>query len=224
MTYRAGASQITSRFMVALLTVLLLSACGNDSSKAQHLSPIKGLFQGTTEDGQEVVVSLEEVNGNVRLEGQIGGAHFVATASRTVAANGILLDSNGMRTPLRIQLSGSGQRLSIRTTSFGDLTLAPSPGKFENPGSGPFTGKYSANSSDGGLAELVIYQSGDLISGTGTVLGDRVGVAGRIVTPDSAVGHVVYSDGTQVQIRMSLDSANQITVFGFGGHFAMDRQ
>jgi hypothetical protein len=224
MTYRTGTPQTTKRFIVTLLTVLLMSACGNDSSEVQHLSPIKGLFQGTTEDGQEVVVSLEEINGNVRLEGQIGGAPFVATASRTVAASGILLDSHGMRIPLTIQLSGSGQRLSIRTSSFGDLTLAPSPGKFDPPQSGPFTGKYSANSNDGGLAELVIYQSGDLISGTGTVLGDRVGVAGRIVAPDSAVGHVVYSDGTQVRIRVSRDSTDQITVSGFGGHFAMDRQ
>ena len=169
MTYRAGTPQITKRFVLALLTVLLISACGNDSSEAQHLSPIKGLFQGTTEDGQEVVVSLEEINGNVRLVGQIGDVPFVATAARTAAANGILLDSHGTRTPLKIQLSGSGQRLSIRTTNFGDLTLAPSPGKFETPGPGPFTGKYFANSSDGGLAELVIYQTGDLISGTGTV-------------------------------------------------------
>ena len=125
-----------------LIWILCLVGCGSSSREGDRAPVFSGQYTATAQDGRNVELTLEEVDGMVRAEGRVGDAPFVATARRLVIASGTTLDEKGNTQVVQFSLGPSGRRATIWTRDLGALKLDPHPGTPGPASSGPFRGTF----------------------------------------------------------------------------------
>jgi hypothetical protein len=73
--------------------------------------------------------------------------------------------------------------------------------------------------------QLDLNQSADLLAGTGFVSGKPVAVVGRVTGVNQARGLLLFSDGSQNGVKVSLSSDEQtLSLRGVGGVIEMGRK
>ena len=206
------------------LSVLLLCGCGTDVPGEQLDLSGHYLLQA---DGADVSLNLIESNGSIQGTGRIGDETFVLAATRSVVARGTVLRSDGSAVPVEITQSNSSAGpgvagVQISAGGFGRLALNRSE-EVATPATGAFSGRYRAIRDSATIAELNLTQSGNLVTGGASILGDAVSVTGTVTGDDALVGFGLYADGTRVRLSARRIEAG-LLVSGLGGEQRLERR
>ncbi len=203
---------------VGSVAIALACACGGGEPPPDEAS---GTFRGVSSDGAEIVLTLEQEGGAVRGRGTIGGEPVALAGARSWTASGTLVDAAGTR-PIRLGLAAEGGLLELVTRD--DSIVLERGADAEPAAPGPFSGTWEAEAAGGVAAEISIVQSGSLLAGAGTLLGDPVGVTGR-VEGSRAQGAVTWADESRVPFRAVLsDDGDEVTLSGLGADLALERR
>lgn len=202
------------------LLLLAASAC----TPALEVAPrhLDGTFRGTSPSGEPLIVTFAEEDQAFRGTGTVAGRPIVLAGPVVWRGVGALVQGDGGTRPVELSLSADGERLEM-------VELAGPPGepvRLERGGasgapagsaSGAFTGAYRAERGPGTLARVRLVQSGSLIAGSGAILGEPVGIAGRLVSASRAEGTVLFPDGSEVAFAAERAASGEtLRLTGFG--------
>jgi hypothetical protein len=119
-----------------------------------------------------------------------------------------------------LQLYPRGDRLQI--TGFDADLVAKRGHPLPDNAAGSFLGHYKSDASHD--LQLALQQWGDLLAGTGFYSGKPVAVAGKVVSPNHADGHILFSDGSKANVKAVLSADQQVlSISGLGKPFDLHR-
>ncbi len=205
--------------IVAAEMVFVITGC-DYSYEVQPLE-VDGTYSAQTADGQPIVLALRSSRDGLSGQGTLDGSPVVFVQGGPTRIEGRLILSDGATLPATLEFSGK-ERLLLE---FGSETLVMEAGGMVTPlPDGPFTGHYVTQDLQSLLETVSLKQSGEVVSGSGIALGERVTISGWLTAPDGFNGHVILPDGTEVEIKAALDPDNDLTVRGLGKPVVFERQ
>lgn len=205
--------------------VILGSACLGCSMVPQAVVPTgSGTYAGVTSTGQPIVLSIRQDGQAVRGHGTVGGEPVAIAGPLAWTAVGSLLHANGSAATRELRLSPDGEEL-VLTGPGGVEEVLARQGEAGAAVAGPFTGSYEGADASGALVRAVITQSGGLFAGAGTLLGQPVGITGRVTSGSLAEGILVLADGSQARFEAELSADGQsVAVRGLGAPTTLRRR
>ena len=209
------------RVTQVFLVLCVMSGCGStDDGDAQ--TSLSGSYTATTPQGEDIVITLEQNGGAIRVVGSVDDQPFSGVAHSQVMASGVAMTADGQTVPIEISPSAGGEQVVLNVAGYGDLLLNAAPNQAVP--SGPLTGLYEAEDGNAVIASIELRQSGGLISGSGEVSGGEVGVFGNLVDDNLVKAFVVFRDNTRANISVEILNDDTLAVVGLGGRFEMVRQ
>ena len=204
--------------MTRLPSVLLALLCftGCDASPSTSSDPPAGTFAGESASGEPVRLSLDERSGTLQAHGEIAGRRLMLAGPVSWIATGAMVSEGGRMVPVRLQQTGPTVTLTTPSEVIVLDRGAAAGAEPAPPSDGPWSGVYEASEEEGVIAELRVTQSGDLLSGSGDILGDPVALAGHLADPDRARGRILYRDGSQIAFSAMRNGAGVISFSGLG--------
>jgi hypothetical protein len=209
----------TAGLIVAALLVAMVSGC--ERLERSPSPRFGGTFSGTSSDGQAVTVSLTQAENTVIGQVRKGERTFSLSAIVGLHGPAVLMPEDGAPEVGTITLSPAGQSMTL---NWMDSPIILARGGTPLPvASGSFAGRYSAPTPH--MLRLDLDQSADLLAGTGFVSGKPVAVVGRVTGENEARGLLLFSDGSQNGVKVSLSSDEQtLSLKGVGGTIEMRRK
>ena len=212
---------------LALGAIALAACTPRLSVREQHLA---GTFSGLNQEGAAVVITFTEQDEAFRGHGTVGGQAIAIAGPVVWRGVGSLVEASGNDMPLEVRLSADGDQVDL-VLGHGGETLVLERGGASSPAApGPFSGSYTARSTSPGnegrvAAKFELVQSGTLISGMGSFVGDPVGVSALASGPRQARGFVTFQDGNQIEFRAELNAdGTSLLLDGFGTALTLERR
>jgi hypothetical protein len=207
--------------VVPLGLALFVSLAGCGSPAGSSLPVASGTYQGSTEDGRPLRLTLSQDGLAVAGHGELDGRPVAVAGSVAWSAVADVTDAEGRREQVRLTLLGDGRGLSIAS---GDRRFDLARGEPDGPPlTGPFTGRYEARAGAGVIAELTLSQRSSLLSGTAVVFARPAGVSGRVTGADTASAVVTFGDASQLPFDVRRESDGALTVLGLGEPVVLER-
>lgn len=195
-----------------VLITLALQACTVEPI-SEPLS-VAGTYQGDGAGDAPILLTLQQVGQAFRGHGNIGGEPVAIAGPLTWTAVAAMTHANGAVTTHILALEAGGDTLRLEATGQdpillirGDPASVPSPGAF----SGTYVGAGDAAP----FVRATLVQGGDLLSGTGVILGQPAGLGGRVTEPGKAEGTATFPDESQMSFGLEL-SEDQRTLLVLG--------
>jgi hypothetical protein len=172
-------------------------------------------------EGEPIVLTLESTEDGLRGYGTLGQNEIVFVEGGAKKITGNLTLPDGEVLPVTIVSSG-GDHIRMQ---LGDETLSLETGGTVAPlVEGPFSGYYETRELESLLEALSLTHSGDIVTGTGIVLGQQVLVSGWLMGPDNLRGRIILPDETEMEIRARLNSESDLIVTGWGEPVVFQRR
>lgn len=211
----------TSFLILTMIFTWFVSACVATPSRDQALA--EATYRGTTSSGQPVdlTIAIDEVSitGHGSLGGEklnISGLTAWRGTGKGLYADGTIKNISWELLPDRqtLVIHGLGEALTLDKTAAADEITA-----------GPISGDFVGQDDRSAPFEARLVQDGNLIHGTAAFLGDIVAILGRMTTPDSAEGMLIFRDGSRkvFSARISED-ANTVEIGGLGKPIVLNKK
>ena len=186
----------------ALLALATTLACAPALTVRE--AELSGAFTGSTPEGEAVSLVFTDENEAFRGVGSIGQRPVALAGPSVWRGVGALSDGGGGDRPVELALSADGERLEVAIDGGATLRLDRATGSAP-AASGGFSGRYRGFRAKDLAATVTLVQTGELLSGTGILLGDPFGVSGRVERGRFAEGVVTFADGTLSRFSATLD-------------------
>ncbi len=201
-----------------LALILAISLIASGCARGFKVIPqnVTGTYQGLTEDGGAITVTLEEHGQAFTGHGTVDGEPVVLAGALAWNAVGSFTAPKGSSSIVSLNLSANNEKLTVQPMGQPAMVLVRGGAPIILP-PGPFSGSYQAVQQGARLAEATIVQNGPLITGVGVILGDPAGITGQVTAPRTAEGVLTFLDKSQMyfEIEQSEDGRS-VTVHGLG--------
>lgn len=209
-----------------LLAATVCSAC----VPALTVEPprLAGTFRGDSAAGEPLVVTFDEDDQAFHGSGSEAGEPLVVAGPVVWHGVGSLVRADGSTRQVELRLSADGERLEL--VEGGDVPVVLERGAaVAEPSAGPsarlFSGSYRATRGPATLARVRLIQRGDLVAGSAAILGEPVGVSGRVRSPARMEGAVLFPDGSEVAFAAELSADGEtLRMEGFGTPLTLARE
>lgn len=213
-------------FRIRWIPILALTFAGLGCTAEPFVDQgtVSGTFEGVTLEAHPISLSLEQDGQAFSGHGTLGGQPVVIAGPVTFSALASLTHADGSFSTVHVTLSPDGESLSLQREGEAPTVLARSgPSGAATPG--PFSGNYKAQGAEAPLARAVITQNGSLIAGIGIVLGEAVGIGGRVTASNEAKGILTFADESHAGFTAKLSADGQsVSVTGVGRPVVLARQ
>jgi hypothetical protein len=210
--------------MLILILAISIIALGCSTIPIIEPQTVSGTFSGVTSEGGPVVLTLEQEGQAFKGQGTLNGQPIVIAGPLTWSAIGSLTHADGSLSLVKLSLSADSDMLTLENPEQPSLLLNRGGTPISQP-TGPFTGKYQAVEGETVWAAVTLVQSGLLISGFGTVLGEMTGISGRTTAANEVNGIMLFLDESQVRFEAKLSADGQsITLLGLGAPVVLRRE
>jgi hypothetical protein len=206
---------------ITLVSIIMLVLLGCDYRFEAEPMVMDGTYSATTADSQYIVLTLSSEREVLSGYGTLGSNNVVFVEGGPKQVVGKLILPEGGMLPVVITFSGN-ENLNLEIAGE-TLTLKPE-GSVSQPADGPFSGYYETSDLLSLMETLSLKQSGEIISGTALVLGQKVLISGWLVTPDSAFSRVILPDDTEFEITAIINNKNNLIVRGLGQPVLFERR
>ncbi len=206
-----------------LLITIALAIVGCAERRVIETQSATGIYSGVSNNGDSIVLTLEQGEYGFRGQGTINGKPLVISGINTWGANGTITYSDGSSSLVSLGLTPGSEDLTIESHGQPKITLKGGGTPVVQP-SGPFTGTYRTVGSESNLATATIVQTGSLFSGNAEIFDQATAVTGRVTAPNKAVGIITYRDRSQESFRAELSADGKtVTLSGMGRPIVLEK-
>jgi hypothetical protein len=204
-----------------VLTAFAVQACAVEPI-SEPLT-VAGTYQGDTPGGA-IVLTLEQDGQAFRGHGSIGGEPIAIAGPLTWSAVATMTHANGTVTTHILGLEAEGDTLRLEAPGQEPVLLMRG-GTPSAATPGAFSGTYAGVGEAAPFVRATLVQTGDLISGTGVILGLPAGLGGRLTEPGKAEGTATFPDESQISFGLELSpDQGTLLLLGVADPIALRRQ